>query len=314
MYKSRGGSGNYAELNQIRHNMNKDNEYFSVFNDNFDNWANPYDVERNNDHLNIDCIKSKMQHMVGGNVPTPPPEPVKEKFEPEEFWYNNPSELIRKDRICHFIPQHGMTKNEYLNSIARLGIYGTIILALLYNNHKYLLIIALVLLLTIFLHNNQAMEGMSTSYNCGQGYQFGSTRPPKCGQEPTMLHPESKAYPDYLKKKLTKTYYTDRGDIRIPVNQDDVCSIKYTNPTTGGYDWIKASDHADFRSNNRLVNNNTANNIMNKMTADLTDAYGMEMAARNSYIPVNARDVVNTNMPAFLYGENLDRRMYYSRH
>lgn len=319
MYKSRSGIGQYAEISQIRHNENPDN-YFDVFNDNFTDWANPYDVQRNNDHLNLDCIKSQMQKMVNGKLPTTseivPSEIIKEEFRPEEFWYNDPLELIRKDRIFNFIPQTGMSQNEYLNSLTRLGIYVSIILALLYNNHKYLYIIVLVLLFTIFLHNKQRMERMSTSYNCPQGYQYGSVHnnPPKCGEEPTMIYSESKAYPNSVKKKgLTKTYYTDRGDITVPVNNDQVCSLRYNNPTTGGYNWIKQSDHADFRGNSRLVNNTTPNNIMSKLTGDISDSYGKELASRNSYISVHKRDIVNTDMPRFLYGDNLDRRMYYGR-
>jgi hypothetical protein len=278
-----------------------------------------------------------MQKMVGGQVPKQEPQPeqtMKEPFGNEEFWYNNPLELIRKDRICSFIPQPGMTPNEYLNSIARLGIYSTLILALLYNNHKYLVIIAIVLLITIFLHNkythegmsnphhppfdvlHQQKEGMSTSYNCAPGYQRGSIHndKPQCGAQHPMLNPYSDVYKDNVKKKgLTKTYPTDRGDIIIPVEGDQVCSLRYTNETTGGYNWISQSDHADFRGNSRLVNNKTPNETMLKMTADISDAFGKELASRNSYIPVHARDIVNNDFEHVLYGRNLDRRMYFGR-
>lgn len=326
MYKGSGGTGNYAELSQIRHRDNGDN-YFQVFNDDFVDWDNPYDIRQTDSNLDIDCIKSKMQSAVPGKVEVSEPiGTVQEPFNDEKFWYNDPTELIRKDRICVFIPQPNMSKNAYLNAIARLGIYASILIALLYNNHKYLLIIALVLLLTIFLHNNYVTqerviqggvsEGMSSSYSCPAGKVYGSAweQYPKCGQNQPNLHPYSQAYPDSLKKKgLIKDYITKKGDIMVPVNTDKVCSIRYLNPTTGMYNWIRQSDHADFRGNSRLVNNKTDNNTMMKLMTDLNDAYGKEIAARNSYIPVHARDVVNTNMPEFLYGKNLDRRMYSSR-
>ena len=159
-------------------------------------------------------------------------------------------------------------------------------------------------------------EGMSSSYSCPAGHVSGSSweQYPKCGKNQPNLHPYSQAYPDSLKKKgLLKDYITKKGDIEVPVNTDQVCSIRYCNPTSGAYNWIRQSDHADFRSNNRLVNNKTPNNVMLKLMADLNDAYGMEIAARNSYIPVHKRDIVNTDMPRFLYGENLDRRMYTGR-
>lgn len=316
MYK-RGGYGNYAELNQIRHQENPDN-YFNIYNEDFTDWDNPYDVRQTDSNLDIDCIKSKMQSAVPGKIEVSEAVgTVKEPFDNEEFWYNDPGQLIRKDRICVFIPQPNMSKNAYLNAIARLGIYSSILIALLYNNHKYLLIIALVLLLTIFLHNNYVTEGMSSSFSCPPGHVYGSAweQYPKCGKNQPNLNPYSAAYPNSVKKKgLIKDYITEKGDIEVPVNTDEVCSIRYCNPTTGGYNWIKQSDHADYRGNSRLVNNKTSNRTMLKLMTDLNDAYGKEIAARNSYIANHARDVVNTDMPRFLFGQNLDRRMYYGRH
>lgn len=315
MYKASGGYGNYAELSQIRHRENPDN-YFDVFNEDFTDWGSPYDIGETDSNLDIECIKSKVKASVPGKVEVSEAiGTVPEPFSNEKFWYDNPFELIRKDRICVFIPQPDMSKNEYLNAIVRLGIYASILIALLYNNHKYLLIIALVLLLTIFLHNNYS-EGFSSSYSCPAGHVKGSSweQYNKCGNNEPNLHPYSQAYPDSLKKKgLLKDYITKKGDIKVPVNTDQVCSIRYCNPTTAGYNWVLASDHADFRGNSRLVNNKTDNNTMIKLMTDLNDAYGKEIAARNSYIPVHARDVVNTDMPRLLFGSNLDRRLYSSR-
>ena len=52
---------------------------------------------------------------------------------------------------------------------------------------------------------------------------------------------------------------------------------------------------------------------MNRLFKDISDVYGEEIATRNSYIPNHPRDFINTNFDEFLYGKNLDRKLYYGR-
>ena len=73
----------------------------------------------------------------------------------DKFWYMDPKIILDKNRITYFFPTYDMTTVEKLNSIVRLSIYIGIILYAITNEYKYLFIIIIILLFTLFIFKNQ---------------------------------------------------------------------------------------------------------------------------------------------------------------
>ena len=85
----------------------------------------------------------------------------------DKFWLNDIKVLLSKDRITAFFPTYKMTLIEKLNSIVRLSIYFGIILYAMTNEYKYLFIIIIIGVFTLFIYNNQKdnIELYFNSYN-----------------------------------------------------------------------------------------------------------------------------------------------------
>lgn len=134
----------------------------------------------------------------------------------------------------------------------------------------------------------------------------------KENEKKKMRESKPAAY-DYYKMELDK-YAKVRNNI-LPYNQEEIDKIKINdsqNDTSAGYDWLKASSHVNYRlSNNRFKGGKIERE---KIFTDLNEAVGREIAERNTVIPAHARDVININPAEFLYGKNLDRKLYYSSH
>ena len=56
----------------------------------------------------------------------------------DKFWFDDPSILISPDRLTEFFPNKSFSLNEKLNSLARLGMYVSIVLVLHDKNVKWI--------------------------------------------------------------------------------------------------------------------------------------------------------------------------------
>jgi hypothetical protein len=73
----------------------------------------------------------------------------------DKFWFDDPSILISPDRLTEFFPNKSFSLNEKLNSLARLGMYVSIVLVLHDKNVKWFSVFLFSLLLTYYIHVNQ---------------------------------------------------------------------------------------------------------------------------------------------------------------
>jgi hypothetical protein len=64
------------------------------------------------------------------------------------FWSDNPQILYKTDRLLEFFISQDQTQDEKLNSIARFGIYVSIVLSMYKNDAKYLSLGILTLFIT----------------------------------------------------------------------------------------------------------------------------------------------------------------------
>lgn len=296
------GYGNYAELSNIKKNMNPD-DYHDVYDDSFTDWTTLYNSDS---EINIDCIKNSLKEEPKKEEPK-----KKESFDDDDdkFWSENPSILFRGDKILTIIPNCDMSKTEYYNTIMRLCVYGSIVLAYCKDDVKYLLLIIAAMLITIFLHAND-VQNLSDLFAIINGKK---KKEKFYGLKANSAYSENTVYNDDMNKTMLSKLDGIEGTQHIPINSDVVCSTKSLNNTTGGYNWIDEDSHASFRGNSRFLNKKTSNPVMNRLFKDIADVYGEEIAARNSYVPNHPRDFINTNFDEFLYGKNLDRKLYYGR-
>ena len=82
----------------------------------------------------------------------------------DNFWFNNPKILFKKDRLKEFFPIKEMSDIEKLNSIFRLSIYLGIILTIISNKYMYLYIIIITGCFTLFLYENKK-EDFNNNFN-----------------------------------------------------------------------------------------------------------------------------------------------------
>jgi hypothetical protein len=77
----------------------------------------------------------------------------KEIYETDKFWYNQPSILLRGDRLLEFIPSAEMTFTEKLNAIVRFALYIGVALFIVKMNYLYLYIPLVMLAITFAFHS-----------------------------------------------------------------------------------------------------------------------------------------------------------------
>lgn len=73
----------------------------------------------------------------------------------DDIWFKDISELYRVDRLVEFFPKIQQTQEERLNSIARLGLYGGVLLSLYKRDKRQILWGLFVLLFTYFIYKNE---------------------------------------------------------------------------------------------------------------------------------------------------------------
>ncbi len=72
----------------------------------------------------------------------------------DKFWAEDFSILFRKDRILEFFVTEDQSTTEKLNSIARFGVYASVILALYHSDLKYLNLCIITFSVTYFVFKN----------------------------------------------------------------------------------------------------------------------------------------------------------------
>jgi hypothetical protein len=78
----------------------------------------------------------------------------------DKIWIQDPSILIRKDRVTDFFPSKNQKNEERLNSIVRLSLYASIALCLYYSDINYLAIFLFVLGITYAVYNNHPVNSV----------------------------------------------------------------------------------------------------------------------------------------------------------
>lgn len=72
----------------------------------------------------------------------------------DPFWLKDISILVKPDRLLEFFISKDQSISEKLNSIARFGIYISIVLAMYHSNPKYLTLSLLTFLITYLIYTN----------------------------------------------------------------------------------------------------------------------------------------------------------------
>lgn len=77
------------------------------------------------------------------------------KIEQDKIWFKDTYQLYRYDRLTEFFPHKLHTREEKLNSIARMGIYIGILLCFYKRDYKQLLWTVAILFVTYFVYKNE---------------------------------------------------------------------------------------------------------------------------------------------------------------
>lgn len=77
------------------------------------------------------------------------------KYVNDSFWTEDPSILIRKDRLIEFVPTYDMSRDERLNALARLSVYIGVLLMIYLGKGWPMYIPFIGFAFTIFLYSTQ---------------------------------------------------------------------------------------------------------------------------------------------------------------
>lgn len=77
----------------------------------------------------------------------------------DKFWFEDPLILFRIDRFLEFFISQDQSISEKLNSIARFGVYISIVLTLYHKNIKYLTLSLLTFIITYLIYINLNTDG-----------------------------------------------------------------------------------------------------------------------------------------------------------
>ena len=79
----------------------------------------------------------------------------------DDIWFKNIYILVRPDRLTEFFPNKMQTVDERMNSVARLGMYASLLLVIYKRDWKYLFGILAVFVVTYVIYKNYKKEGFS---------------------------------------------------------------------------------------------------------------------------------------------------------
>jgi len=82
------------------------------------------------------------------------------KIKNDDFWFNDLSIILNKERLVEFFPASHMTNNEKLNSLLRFSLIATFILFLQKKNYNILLTPIVVALITLYIYKFNTIENI----------------------------------------------------------------------------------------------------------------------------------------------------------
>lgn len=116
---------------------------------------------------------------------------------PDEIWYRNVSILYNPERLIEFFPNRCSSLSENLNSLARMGIYGSLLISMYKRNPNHLGWIVVVLLFTYIVYQEQEKFTAKEP----------KSRAPQPARRPTVNNP------------FMNPTYLDAGKNREPVEE-----------------------------------------------------------------------------------------------
>jgi hypothetical protein len=206
----------------------------------------------------------------------------------DKMWIQDPSILIRKDRITDFFPSKNQKNEARLNSIVRLSLYASIALWMYYSDIKYLAIFLFVLGLTYVVYNNHPVNSPVSLTSGNENFEGES--------EPAVVTEDKTDAKWNAQKNGNWGYISDTVDSnsrQIKPSIEDSC-IRPTvdNPFMNS----TMKDYLNIDDNNKIVDRQPACDINdpkikkqidadfnNNLYKDVTDIFGKLNSQRNFY-------------------------------
>lgn len=95
----------------------------------------------------------------------------------DPIWYKDVKILFNLDRMIEFFPHKNSTIEENLNSLVRLSIYGSILIAMYKRNPTYLALIIVFLVITYVIHKYYDEKEHLTAVEAQKKIQFKQESP-----------------------------------------------------------------------------------------------------------------------------------------
>lgn len=183
------------------------------------------------------------------------------------FWSEDITILFKYDRLSEFFISPSQTKIEKLNSIARFGIYLSIILALYHKNYKYLALCIITFLITYFLY-------------------YSSEKFTMIKQNSKTTEPYNYENPEPIKSTINNPFM-NRNPLDNPARQPEKDSTEYT---------------PESLEQKAKIEENFAYNLYTQVGDDI---YGKENSQRQFYtVPDNGLAPGSHDHAQWLYGSD----------
>ena len=207
----------------------------------------------------------------------------------DRMWIQDPSILIRKDRLTDFFPSKNQKNEERLNSIVRLSLYASAALCVYYSDIKYLAIFLFVLGLTYVVYNNHPVNSIVTPGN--EKFE-GESEPAPALKTVDSSDPKWNA-----QKNGNWGYTSDSVDSNSRNNKQEAISDSCIRPTVDNpFMNSTMKDYLNIDDNNKIVDRQPACDINdakikkeidadfnNNLYKDVTDIFGKLNSQRNFY-------------------------------
>jgi hypothetical protein len=156
----------------------------------------------------------------------------------DKFWFNDFGVLVRPSRITEFFPNSLQTLEEKMNSIARLGLYSSLLMIAYKRDVTSITIFLVTLVFTYFIYNNYTKEKLADV----EPYTKMKVRK---NPEPTLNNPFMNTlmtdYAENADKKPAPEYYQDTKEAEEIRND---ISDKFTHDLYMGIDDIYEKNNA----------------------------------------------------------------------
>jgi hypothetical protein len=93
------------------------------------------------------------------------------KIKNDEFWFNDFSIILNKERLVEFFPASHMTNNEKMNALVRFSFIATFILFLRNKNYNILITPVVVGLITLYVYKFNTIEKIQKEEELSENYE-----------------------------------------------------------------------------------------------------------------------------------------------